>query len=224
MQEFLYFQLWQFKCIVPLFITTLCAALIGYEREHRAKAAGIKTHVLVALGACIAMLVSKYGFDDVATADAGRIAAQVMSGMGFIGAGVIFVRGGMSVHGLTTAAGIWATAAIGLAIGGNLYILGILATLFIYGFQVFFHNYHLFERRTQRLLELKLSDGSPEVLADLRQTLESNDIQVRYTELRRTAPHGSCDAVIRVDVSSSTPARDIANLLASMSIVESFKL
>lgn len=109
------------------------SALIGLEREVRQKSAGLRTHTLVGVGAALFMLVSKYGFFDVlmrshVQLDPSRIAAQIVTGIGFIGAGLIFVKRD-SVHGLTTAAGIWVTAAIGAAAGAGMPILAALTTV-----------------------------------------------------------------------------------------------
>ena len=115
-------------------IAGLLGAIIGLDRAYRAKEAGFRTHFLVCLGSALFMLVSQYGFSDVIQEgvtrfDPGRVAAQVVSGIGFIGAGTIIIHR-QFVRGLTTAAGLWATSGIGLAIGGGLYWLGIAATAF----------------------------------------------------------------------------------------------
>lgn len=107
------------------------SAAIGLERELRQKSAGLRTHTLVGFGAALIMLVSKYGFTDVLGAqvvlDPSRVAAQIVSGIGFIGGGLIFVRRD-AVRGLTTAAAVWLTAAIGMAAGAGLPVLAIVAT------------------------------------------------------------------------------------------------
>lgn len=96
-------ELWvQVEYLVRIFVAACLGLLIGSERKNRNKSAGIRTHVIVALGAALIMVVSKYGFMDVEKADAARVAAQVVSGIGFLGAGVIFVRNNL-VNGLTTA-------------------------------------------------------------------------------------------------------------------------
>lgn len=108
----------------------LCA-LIGAEREFRHKDAGLRTHILVGLGSALFTLVSAYGFAELVgerPADPGRIAAQIVTGIGFIGAGVIFTRSNV-VHGLTTAATIWLAAAIGMACGAGLPLLAVAATV-----------------------------------------------------------------------------------------------
>ena len=108
------------------------------EREWRAKEAGLRTHFLVALGSAVFMIVSAYGFRDVmmdgmtSRWDVSRVAAQVVSGIGFIGAGtIIFRKAENIVSGLTTAAGLWVTAAIGLACGGGMYVLAIASTFMV---------------------------------------------------------------------------------------------
>lgn len=108
---------------------------IGLEREYRAKEAGYRTHFLVALGSALLMIVSQYGFEDVlqdgvVRLDPSRIAAQVVSGIGFIGAGTIILQKQI-IRGLTTAAGIWATSGIGLAIGAGMYGIGVIATILV---------------------------------------------------------------------------------------------
>ena len=122
-----------------IFVAACLGLLIGSERKNRNKSAGIRTHVIVALGAALIMVVSKYGFMDVEKADAARVAAQVVSGIGFLGAGVIFVRNNL-VNGLTTAAGIWATAGVGLALGSGMYVVGISSALLVLFVQFVMHR------------------------------------------------------------------------------------
>ena len=124
-------MMWDF--ILRLFVAGILGAVVGLDREYRAKEAGYRTHFLVSLGSALIMVVSQYGFQDVilensVSLDPSRVAAQVVSGIGFIGAGTIIIQK-QFVRGLTTAAGIWATAGIGLAVGSGMYRLGIAATL-----------------------------------------------------------------------------------------------
>jgi putative Mg2+ transporter-C (MgtC) family protein len=120
-----------------LLVAALLGSFIGFERERLSWAAGLRTHMLVCVGACLAMIVSAFGFSDIlgtdhVTLDPSRIAAQVVSGIGFLGAGSILMRGEV-IRGLTTAASLWAVAGVGLAIGGGLYVPGIAATVIILG-------------------------------------------------------------------------------------------
>ena len=94
---------------------------IGYERKLRYKEAGIRTHTIVCAGSALIMVVSKYGFGDSVDADASRVAAQIVSGIGFLGAGIIVYRK-HEIHGLTTAAGVWATSGVGMAAGAGMYL------------------------------------------------------------------------------------------------------
>lgn len=117
---------------VDLAIALVLSAAIGVEREVRQKSAGLRTHTLVGFGAALFMIVSKYGFADViggnVQLDPSRVAAQIVSGIGFIGGGLIFVRRD-AVKGLTTAAAVWLTAGVGMAAGAGLWLLAVLATV-----------------------------------------------------------------------------------------------
>lgn len=127
----------EYEFILRIFIASVLGGLIGLEREYRAKEAGFRTHFLVALGAALFMIVSAYGFGDSMTTDlhrwdVSRVASQVVSGIGFIGAGtIIFRKQENMVSGLTTAAGLWVVAAIGLACGGGMYILATAASVMV---------------------------------------------------------------------------------------------
>src|ERR1700749_1221827 len=113
------------EMLLRLVTAAALGSLIGFERERLLWAAGIRTHMLVCVGSCLIMIVSQYGFSSILTEknvvlDPSRIAAQVVSGIGFLGAGAILARGEI-IKGLTTAASIWTVAAVGLAVGGGLY-------------------------------------------------------------------------------------------------------
>jgi putative Mg2+ transporter-C (MgtC) family protein len=120
--------------LVRLLVAAVLGSLIGVERERLLWAAGIRTHMLVCVGACLFMIVSAYGFGSVlgpnVVLDPSRVAAQVVSGIGFLGAGAILARGEI-IKGLTTAASIWTVAAIGLAVGGGLYFAAGVSTIVI---------------------------------------------------------------------------------------------
>lgn len=134
--------------LLRIVVSMLCGGLVGLEREKRLKNAGLRTHIIVAIASCLMMIVSKYGFMDVVgidglrlSADASRIAHGVVSAIGFLGAGVIFVRR-ESVVGLTTAAGLWATVGIGITIGAGFYSIGLFTTLLILLVQWVLHGKH----------------------------------------------------------------------------------
>lgn len=122
----------QLELVARLFLAAILGGVIGFERERLSWSAGLRTHMLVCVSACLVMIVSAYGFHDVLAQDhigldPSRMAAQVVSGIGFLGAGAILLRGEI-VRGLTTAASLWSVAAVGLAVGGGLYLAAVAAT------------------------------------------------------------------------------------------------
>ena len=153
-----------------LAIAFLLSAIIGLERQHRLKAAGVKTHSLVGLGSALFTLVSAYGFSDISTAasvDPTRVAAQIVSGIGFLGAGVIFVRHD-TVSGLTTAASIWVTAAVGMACGAGTPTLACAtAALYLVSVFVLGRMTHLFVSSPDCLVLVRYREG----IGALRNTL-----------------------------------------------------
>lgn len=130
--------------MLRIVVSSLCGGAIGLERSHRQKEAGIRTHTIVALGSALIMIISKYGFFDVVvlegiSLDASRIASNIITGISFVGAGMIFVRG-YAITGLTTASGIWATAGVGMALGAGMYAVGLFTTALIIVIQTLTHG------------------------------------------------------------------------------------
>lgn len=166
--------------VLRLFVAGILGALVGLDREYRAKEAGYRTHFLVSLGSALLMIVSQYGFDEMLGKtgiglDPSRIAAQVVTGIGFIGAGTIILHKQI-VRGLTTAAGIWATSAIGLAIGAGMYILGISATvLTLVGLELLSY---LFKSVGMKSSVVEFSTDSKETLSQLSKKFNSKDYLV----------------------------------------------
>lgn len=174
----------QLEYLLRIVLAGILGLLIGHERKNRNKSAGIRTHCIVALGAALIMVVSKYGFTDIPDYDASRVAAQVVSGVGFLGAGVIFVRNNL-VNGLTTAAGIWATAGVGLALGSGMYLIGITAGLLIILLQTIMHRISFFAQ-VARCGSLKLviaqKSGAVKGVEDF---LEHEKVEVSATTIRK---------------------------------------
>lgn len=127
----------EYKYLLAILLSVVLGFLIGLERKTRAKEAGVRTHTIVCFGACLLMIISKYGFAG-SDADVARVAAQIVSGIGFIGAGMIVYRKN-AVHGLTTAAGVWATAGIGMASGAGLYFVAVGGTAIMILVQCILH-------------------------------------------------------------------------------------
>ena len=125
----------EWMLVFRLLLAGALGAVIGLDREYRAKEAGFRTHFLVCLGSALFMIISQYGFAEIVKAnganyDGARVAAQIVSGIGFLGAGTIIFHK-QFIRGLTTAAGMWATAGIGMAIGGGMYFIGVAATILV---------------------------------------------------------------------------------------------
>lgn len=163
--------------VFRLVLSMILGAVVGYERKRRGQSAGVRTFSLISMGACMAMIISIYlpqEYLGLKNGDPGRIAAQVVSGVGFLGAGAIIQMKG-SVKGLTTAAGIWMVAIIGIAVGVGMYLLSIIACVLIWFILVQFERYeHKLSRGTEsRIIRLKVSEIINDV-NDYRSILAKN--------------------------------------------------
>ncbi|MBO5754972.1 MAG: MgtC/SapB family protein [Clostridia bacterium] len=172
----------------------LLGALIGLERGIRQKEAGIRTHSIVAMGAALLMIISKYAFGDLVTeggfalgttgADPTRVASQAITAIAFLGAGVIFRHGG-SIKGLTTAAGVWATAAIGLCLGAGLYALGVGTALLVLLLNICLHKWLVrLESMSTSTISVTMDD-TPGVLDDLRLQLDDRKMPVQRIDIKK---------------------------------------
>ena len=128
----------ELEYLASVLLAVVLGFAIGYERKLRYKEAGIRTHTIVCAGSALIMVVSRYGFGDSVDADASRVAAQIVSGIGFLGAGIIVYRK-HEIHGLTTAAGVWATSGVGMAAGAGMYLFAAGATVILIAVQCLMH-------------------------------------------------------------------------------------
>ncbi len=178
--------------IIRLVIAAACGAAIGTERSKRQKEAGIRTHLIVALGSALMMIISKYAFFDIVgiegirlQADASRIASQVVTGISFLGAGVIFVRD-TSIKGLTTAAGIWATSGVGMAIGGGLLLVGVFSSFLIIFLQTFLHKYATgLEGALNTYIKVTLKSGSEGSVSRLIHCLDEHRVEIINQRIKK---------------------------------------
>jgi len=165
----------QLQLLISLILAAILGFSIGMERKFRAKEAGIRTHTIVCFGSALMMLISIYAFEG---ADPARLAAQIVAGVGFLGAGIIVYRKN-EVHGLTTAAGVWTTAGIGMACGGGLYLLAIGATVLLIFFQWLFHrNWKIFKPRKHYIVRIVFEQRTDE-REQIKQLFETD----RYNSL-----------------------------------------
>lgn len=177
---------------IRLLLAGACGAVIGYERISRMKEAGIRTHLIVCMTSSLMMIISKYGFFDVLTIneaiklDPSRVASGIVTAVGFLGAGMIFInKQSQNVRGLTTSAGIWATVGIGMAIGSGMFALGIFATLTILLAQVLLHKnikwLHV-PQSEQIILEIKDRSSSVDFVKSI---LKRHKIEVKTIKITR---------------------------------------
>lgn len=186
---------WEWEYVLRLIIACLCGATVGFERSRRFKDAGVRTHVMVTLGAALIMLVSKYGFQDIPAlemmkVDASRVASNVVTGISFLGAGVIFFRGS-TIKGLTTAAGIWTTAGIGLALGSGMYFIGIASTVIMIIAQFFLHRI-LKSVDSYSTSELSvILENSPGAVTAFKDQLEKSNLIIQTCKVVKNSEEGT---------------------------------
>ena len=193
-------MVWTF--ILRLALATMLGAIIGFEREYHAKEAGIRTHLLVALGACLFMILSVYGFDfmldrDHVSFDPSRIASQVVTGIGFIGAGTIILQKQM-VRGLTTAAGLWVTAAIGLACGNGMFIIAAVTTVIVLVSLGLINVYLPYFSQKERHITFLVEDYG--VMTEILEKLRQEKITVLNYEMHKSAEENNGKMLVTLEI------------------------
>ncbi|MCI9575953.1 MAG: MgtC/SapB family protein [Clostridiales bacterium] len=183
----------QFEYVLRVVIAAICGGLIGFERERRIKSAGLKTHIIVGIGAALMMVISKYGFFDLfadpnlsenVKLDPSRVASGIVTAVGFLGSGIIFVKN-FKTNGVTTAAGLWATVGVGMAFGAGMYLIGTVVSLLILLIQFFFHRrWKLFRYSSYQHLDLLLQ-GSEEQLLSFSRRMNEKKVLISYITMTR---------------------------------------
>ena len=187
---------------IRIVLAAALGALVGLERSKRQKEAGVRTHCIIACTSALFMILSKYAFVDTAIgadglrgADPARIAAQVVSGISFLGAGVIF-KNGNSIRGLTTAAGMWGTAAVGMAIGAGMYWVGLIEAAVLVAIQIVLHRFPVgADALTTQELVVEMTD-SDDLLARFDELVKAHRGQITESSLTRE------DGVLRMEVTA----------------------
>ena len=193
--------------LARLLLAALLGGAIGYERELHGRSAGLRTHILVCVGSALIMLTAEHLFtvyQGLANIDPGRFAAQVVSGIGFLGAGTI-IQSRASVRGLTTAAGLWAAAGIGLAAGSGFYIGALGATTLVLTSLYSLTRWEWGHLRRSRFKTLTVhASGSVEILSEIRATLAGFGVQVQDFEVQKR----DGQVILQLMVRLSSPQRD----------------
>lgn len=178
--------------LLRLFLAVLCGGIIGIEREHKRRPAGFRTHILICLGASMTTLTSQYLFYNLNLyTDIGRLGAQVVAGIGFIGAGAIIVTKRRQVKGLTTAAGLWTCAIIGLAIGAGYYEAAVISTLVILIAEIFFVKFEYWILVNSRNLNIYVEYEDNENLDNVIRLVKGYRIVIIDLEITKSG-NNSC--------------------------------
>lgn len=172
--------------IVRIVLAVLCGGIIGIERETKRRPAGYRTHTLVCLGATMTMLTSQYLMTAGWTTDPARLGAQVVAGIGFIGAGTIIVTRRRQVKGLTTAAGLWVSAIIGLAIGVGYYEAAILTTVFVILAETILSKLEWHISSKAKKLNLYIEYTDPECIGEVAEVIKRSGAGIMDIELTKT--------------------------------------
>jgi putative Mg2+ transporter-C (MgtC) family protein len=176
-----------------LFLALLAGGIIGLERGASKHAAGFRTHILVCVGAALAMLTNQYIYQTItdAAGDPSRMGAQVITGVGFLGVGTIMVTGGQKIKGLTTAAGLWASACIGLALGIGFYTGAIMAGVMVFAALTVLKKVESYFYDLSRVMDLYVELDSLSALKEYQKFVRSQEIQIQDSHLNRTGAVGS---------------------------------
>ncbi len=217
---------WQ-VALVRIIISFLVGTLIGVERETHDQPAGLRTHILISIGATIVMLISIFipqTYTSFQNGDPGRIAAQVVSGIGFLGAGAI-LKFGADVKGLTTAASIWAMAALGLAIGAGMYIVGLIGVVVILFALTVMNLFEkrLFKERTVRKIELFVKKEHSDI-RKFEEVFKSQDIRIISTGFERELSEMNDKIVFLVGVTTKINIQELCEILEEQKGIVSIKV
>ena len=209
------------ELVIRLVVAALLGSAVGFERERLDWAAGLRTHMLVCLGSALAIIISAFGFKDIlgtpaVALDPSRIAAQVISGIGFLGAGTILFLRQEVIRGLTTAAGLWAVAAIGLAIGSGLYLAGAVTTVIVLiilaGIRPL--ERRLFKKRSPRQLSIRVRRDKFD-MSDLQSSLSEVAVD-SFTSLTILPDPSAGEDLIKVRLRADLPPNKASALLGKI--------
>lgn len=222
----------QLELLGRILLAGICGCAVGFERKNRGKGAGVRTHTIVAIASCLLMVISQYGFRDFISRyarlgidtrlDPSRIGAQIVSGIGFLGAGMIFIQK-RAVTGLTTAAGIWATAGIGMSIGTGMYFLSVTSTLVIVFVQVLLHKNLRFLHTPTEIEFVFTLAGNENSLAYINEALDELEITASNIEIKKKTDD-AVDVYITAVVNYEIDKIDLAERLYTDERILSVKI
>ena len=211
--------------IIRLLLATFCGGIIGFCRSVKKRGAGFKTHILVCLGASLIMMTGEYIFENVSggTGDVARLAAQVVSGVGFLGAGTIMVTGHNQVKGLTTAAGLWACSGIGLAVGIGFYSGGIICTLIVFLVYNYMQKIDDIAYEHSRVYDLYVEFESRKYITPFMSAMKEEGFKFLSLELSKSKKNKEeiVNATMSIEVSSKSKGIDVQKFIEGLEGVNS---
>ena len=213
-----------FSIVLRLSISVMCAGILGIERAKANQSAGMRTYILVSLGATLVMLTGQYMLDKFSTGDPARLGAQVISGIGFLGAGSIIVEGKTKIKGLTTAAGLWASACIGLAVGTGFYSGGIIATIVVYLVISKFKSISDHFTHNDMILRLYVEFDEMSDLQPLHAALESFGLQILDTMLNSGKRTGEYNAILAIKNPEDKTKEEVTGYLKKIQGIRKVKM
>lgn len=222
------FLMEQLPFFVRIILACLCGGIIGLERQLRTKVAGTRTHIMIALASALMMIISKYGFMDVigiegTSWDVSRVAAGIITGIGILGGGLIFIGKQGYVSGITTAAGVWVTVGVGMAVGAGMYPISIGTTLLVVLIQTVCHKDLWVVKQATRARVVFLVSNEKDAFGKISSELNGYNISISQFKWERKGKN-----VFQVRCQVLIPARyskeEIVNLFAGLDEVESFEI
>ncbi len=204
--------------ILRLVMAVLCGGIIGFERGRVGRPAGLRTHILVCLGSTLAVLTNQYVFETYGVSDPTRLGAQVISGIGFLGAGTIIVTGRHQVKGLTTAAGLWATACMGLAIGIGFYKAAVVGCILIFFSTVVLHRLDNNMLSKSKVLDLYMEIDKTASMSVVLETMKSSGASIENIEMVKpyVTPEASAAAIMTLRLKEKRLRLDVVTIVCAI--------
>lgn len=208
--------------ILRLVLALVLGGVIGFERGRSGRPAGLRTHILVCLGAVLAMMTNQYIYEEFGVSDPARMGAQVISGIGFLGAGTILVTGRHQVKGLTTAAGLWATACMGLAIGIGFYKAAIAACVMITFATFVLHRFDNFLLSKSRIMDVYIEFSNTMPITTVLDAFKSLQVSIETIEIMKPTygANAQLAAIINIRLKQKGARVDVIAKICSLEGVE----
>lgn len=204
--------------IIKMLLALICGGVLGIERERKRRPAGFRTYMLVCLGSALVMMTNQYIYENYQTGDPARMAAQVISGMGFLGAGTIIVTRHNQVKGLTTAAGLWASACVGLAIGIGFYKAAIIGAVMVFVAMVIMHGMERRISTSTKLCLIYIEMKKMSILRTVRSYIKEENIELIDMEIEKSGnmSEKGISVLLSVKVSQKGKREELVTTIGAM--------